>query len=678
MPSVSFVPTTPRPTISHSPTKFPTLTPTAYPSESPTTSFHPTSFPSQKPTLTSSPTLRPTNQIAFSVQEVFLQTFLRKDLSEFDSEQVKDFQDLYKEYTKEYEVNVGDTRDIFTTCEIKHQDIVRAPTPRPMALIDPELSLNDNEETLGDGRFLQQDFRYELTIVYEMTYESKYQEIGATIGLYPENFMSWMNNSTTQARARVESNLKQRNMLVANVSSVEVYLLHEPSTFPSSSPSISNKPSAFPSIYPSEIPSKTPSITVPPTNFPTLYPSAYTTNVPSGISSSVPSEGSSNLPPTQTPSIATVPNNKMIIIAAAAGSGGFLIFMAGILAYRRKSNGGYGNGNSDSFNNNVMKPPIQNEGSSSNIPGDIHQNPSIQYQDSGISGSFPGSPGGMSLVSNPSMIVFSDAESVSETGHSLIDTEFKEIREIIESGRLNIKETAERTRTLLTRDIELSTQPHVDGIWSDNTDPMEIEATALCELFDWKKKRQGALEIERQDYMKDFLQKMVASVRNGVIEHEHASLITHECCAILGLPLEEPLPKKTLIVTGMQKTAEAINLSETFTEFGEIEGAAVAKRARGFGVVRYKNSKSVNRALEKFRHEEIVVQDVAVVVKLLEVETDKKNESRTEKNADIRLDNPFLQHVPANTGLEAHNDSGSSDNTQNMLNMDILDFEGRN
>lgn len=86
----------------------------------------------------------------------------------------------------------------------------------------------------------------------------------------------------------------------------------------------------------------------------------------------------------------------------------------------------------------------------------------------------------------------------------------------------------------------------------------------------------------------------------------------------------------------------------------------------------------MNRALEKFRHEEIVVQDVAVVVKLLEVETDKKNESRTEKNADIRLENPFLQHVPANTGLEAHNDSGSSDNTQNMLNMDILDFEGRN
>ena len=117
--------------------------------------------------------------------------------------------------------------------------------------------------------------------------------------------------------------------------------------------------------------------------------------------------------------------------------------------------------------------------------------------------------------------------------------------------------------------------------------------------------------------MQDTLNKMVASVRRGVLGPDDASRAIHECAALLGLQLATEIPVTTLIITGMRKTVNAKDMIKAFKEFGEISEAAVASNQRGFGILRFKNNSAADRALSKFRSEEIVVQDVAVQVKVL-------------------------------------------------------------
>jgi hypothetical protein len=83
--------------------------------------------------------------------------------------------------------------------------------------------------------------------------------------------------------------------------------------------------------------------------------------------------------------------------------------------------------------------------------------------------------------------------------------------------------------------------------------------------------------------MQETLNKMVSSVRHGIIAPEEASRTIHGCAAMLGLQLAEDIPETTLIVTGMRKMVERGDVIEAFLEFGEIENAAVAPNARGFG-----------------------------------------------------------------------------------------------
>jgi hypothetical protein len=76
---------------------------------------------------------------------------------------------------------------------------------------------------------------------------------------------------------------------------------------------------------------------------------------------------------------------------------------------------------------------------------------------------------------------------------------------------------------------------------------------------------------------------MVASVRHGVMDPECGSRAIHECAALLGLQLASNIPGDTLIVSGMPKWVQRNDLLSAFSEFGEIEAAAVAANRRGFG-----------------------------------------------------------------------------------------------
>ena len=110
---------------------------------------------------------------------------------------------------------------------------------------------------------------------------------------------------------------------------------------------------------------------------------------------------------------------------------------------------------------------------------------------------------------------------------------------------------------------------------------------------------------------------MVTSVRFGVVQAEDASRTIHESAALLELQLANELPMTTVIISGMRKTADASHMMSVLREFGDIDVAAVASRQKGFGIIRFRNPKSVERVMRRYRSGEIVIQEVAVQVKAL-------------------------------------------------------------
>lgn len=94
---------------------------------------------------------------------------------------------------------------------------------------------------------------------------------------------------------------------------------------------------------------------------------------------------------------------------------------------------------------------------------------------------------------------------------------------------------------------------------------------------------QNCLCCVRRNFMQEMLNKMVSSVRHGVLGPDDASRAIHECAALLNLQLASDLPVTTVIITGMRKMATAADVIDAFREFGEIDDAAVASNQRGFG-----------------------------------------------------------------------------------------------
>ena len=129
---------------------------------------------------------------------------------------------------------------------------------------------------------------------------------------------------------------------------------------------------------------------------------------------------------------------------------------------------------------------------------------------------------------------------------------------------------------------------------------------------------------ERNLFFQELLNRMVITVRRGMINPSDGTRAIHCCAAMLGLELEKDTPNSVLLVHGMRKTNDLTlgrsYLVDAFKSFGEIEGAAIAPSNRGFGFVRFVSPKSVQRALERFRVSEIEVQDVSVMIKSLKSE----------------------------------------------------------
>lgn len=247
-----------------------------------------------------------------------------------------------------------------------------------------------------------------------------------------------------------------------------------------------------------------------------------------------------------------------------------------------------------------------------------------------------------SLVSNQSLIsagysMSSDSFNEADATHHLADEfdqykdqNLEKMRAEVEGNLTNFDGMMSQALTKALMDDDDMPPDKNELTWGARSgEVIEIEASVLCEMNDWLKRKQGASVDERRAFIQETLNKMVASVRHGFIAPEQASRTIHGCAAMLSLQLAEDIPETALIVTGLRKKAERKHLIAAFKEFGEIEDAAVSPNERGFGLVRFTSPKWVQRAMDRFRTGEIVVQDVAVMCKVLKSQAQAQPAARS-------------------------------------------------
>jgi len=162
---------------------------------------------------------------------------------------------------------------------------------------------------------------------------------------------------------------------------------------------------------------------------------------------------------------------------------------------------------------------------------------------------------------------------------------------------------------------------------------MVKEANALCDTQIWLKRHEQASLEDKKEFMQRTLNRLVTDVRYKVITPETASRTVHECAALLELKLKRELPETSILVSGMRKTCKKEDLVKVFMRLkvgdiklkeSDIEDAEVITE-RGFGVIRFHESESVRKVMDVYRKEDIVVNDVDVVVKVLKSTTHSTN-----------------------------------------------------
>jgi hypothetical protein len=226
---------------------------------------------------------------------------------------------------------------------------------------------------------------------------------------------------------------------------------------------------------------------------------------------------------------------------------------------------------------------------------------------------------GGSGLSHPSSNEMDETKNLQDEFDQYKDQNLEQLRSDVEGNLTGFEGimSAAVTKALMPDD-EARADP-ADLLWGCQGQPTgaEVEASALCEVCDWLKRNENESLERKREFMQDVLNKMVASVRHGVLDADDASRTIHESAALLELQLANELPMTTVIVSGMRMSIDASVIVSVLDEFGDIDTVAVASGERGFAIVRFRNPKSVERALRRYRNDEIVIEDVAIQIRVL-------------------------------------------------------------
>lgn len=566
---------TPAPTRTRLPTKNPSSTTT-----SPSISPKPTIVVTQAPSRT--PSFAPSSVPVSLSRRRYQQSFVVTNVTFFSEQQTLQLMSLYQSYTPILVPSIS--ANITTTCD--------------MLVTDQSISspiVNNQTQDQND-------------ISFTCTYES----VTVNTTSLPNKLLVFLNDATQ--RHNITITLRDLGFPVLDTQDTVFSVVITPS------PTISAAPSHPPSSSPTR--TATPS-TIIPTLLPTtkFAPTARPTD--------------SSLPPTNTPPNAGNGNNNqklpVAVIASLTVLAGVAILVGLVVYYQRSKR--------KRFPNNAPPRTTARPGRIG-LGGELDPELSADGFDTGYGMEKAGadgvlgaiiSQGGASVNSNNSLLSAGSGmgdESVDEfDGAKHLQDEFDQYKdqnlEILRSnveGNLTGFEgimSAAVTKALMGE--ETAKLDPADLMWGCQGAPTgeEIEASALCEVSDWLKRNETSPVERKRAFMQDLLNKMVASVRYGVLGADDASRTIHESAALLGLQIANELPMTTVIISGMRKTVQAAELIKAMREFGDIDTAAVAPGLKGFGIVRFRHPKSVERAMRRYRTTEIVVQDVAVQMKVL-------------------------------------------------------------
>ena len=469
----SILPSTLFPTFSPSDSFKPSISPSISknPSISPSTSFGPSMIPSLSsipsitpslgPSITVQPSFQPTIFTAEFSSQTFKQTFQRKDNAQFADLQQRSFISVYQDFTREY----ASTERITTTCTI----------------IDQILDVGPDERAFQPNAAK----RFFLTIIYKMSYTTRSREVNVTN--HPKQFIAFMNNQTTLDN--VNKLLQLQGILVVNVSEVEIFDLSiEPSTVPTNFPSF--EPSQLPTLIPSEY------HIVLNTSVPSLILSETPTNIPSHIPTLLPSQ-----PPSSFPTTAPLTFNLWTWIVAPVVSGlGFLIFIYAICKVRRgrcccgSKDIDYAESadlehRQDDVRDNFDSESLRSNGS---VPDQILENV--------YPGTSSASIGSHSSLLSVGTSNYSEDSTGLDRSTSILETEFEALkRDILSGGNAphNRQKDAISPREVLLENFDFLSNQSGDYTWGGCQDAFEIEATSLYKTSDWKKRQQGASEVEK-------------------------------------------------------------------------------------------------------------------------------------------------------------------------------------
>lgn len=378
------------------------------------------------------------------------------------------------------------------------------------------------------------------------------------------------------------------------------------------------------SSMPTAIPSDAPTVSPMPTNFPTGFPTLFPTLAPA----IPPQSTAAPITPTPAPMESESRSLAVGVVAGITISVGLAV-LAGLYMYYRawsKQKARQNRGSTTTMSDNRAFGPVVPWGNQEqSVPGD---------HDDVTDRNVPISPA-ESIKSKQSLVSSGAPEFGVESGDEADGTgklkdEFDQWKDPnVEQVRVDVEDNLTGFEGIMsqavTRALMGDEGANVDMqelLWGCDPNPSgaEIEASALHEVFDWLKRNDGADTQRKRAFMQEVLNRMVTSVRYGVLEADDASRTIHESAALLGLQLVNKLPTATLIISGMQKTTTALDMIRTLAEFGDISEAAVASGRRGFGLVRFSRNSSVERAMQRYRSAEIEILDVNIQMKVISKE----------------------------------------------------------
>lgn len=472
IPSLSILPSY-QPTDSPAPTSSPSLYPTITPRPTNEPSTSPSDYPSIFPSI--SPTPYPSFDAEISAVAVFSQRFQVGNDMEFSEVEKKTFQSVMESYTYFIADQVEANPTLVTTsCLFLLQRLEKG---RDLgALLIPKRMLRTMMHTIsGRNRNLQANI---VSTVVQVDYSLEYKSLNVNVTSFPDRFLELNSNNLVDLTEDMQT---AGLNITESLDIFQVFLA----------------PSASPSVAPSVTQSRTP--TADPTAQPSPSPSAYPSYVPSLGPRAVTSQPTRAPPP-------TIPTDTVIAVVATIVVSAVAMMLSFFVYRRRKRNADVFLTSLDGHDHSANTTNVKASTSSHNQLrintmvnlGDPYGSPK---SDDNIGGVVSNSD---SLLSNQSLLSTgnafgADSGDEADNTHYLAD-EFDQYKDQnLEKMRSDIEGTVTGVDGMMsqamTRALMDDDERDVDRnelFWGGKGDPIEIEATVLCEVNDWLKREEGA------------------------------------------------------------------------------------------------------------------------------------------------------------------------------------------